>query len=567
MTSETAIMSQTEFDYMVIGSGSAGGVIAARLSEDPAVSVLLLEAGPADRSPILHVPAAARYAFNASRFNWDYETETEPELNGRSLKQPRGRVLGGSSSINGMVYLRGNPLDYEDWAEAGAIGWSYADVLPYFKRQEGWVDPDNEYQGRSGPIGVSTIKDLNPISAAFVEAGRQAGYGLTADVNGYSQEGFGHFPMNAARGYRWSTARGHLRQARGRQNLEIRTGSVAERIEFDGKRVAAVHYRRNGGLERVTVRREAVISAGPFNGPKLLMQSGVGPAAHLREFGIDIVHDLPGVGENLMDHQISAIQMECKAPVSLYEHLNLPAQALAALRWLATKDGLLASNHFETGAFVRSEPGVKFPDIQLYLFPIGVKEGSKDFFDFHGFQVQISPQRSLSRGKVRLKSADPADTPEILFNYMTHPNDWIEFRHGFRLAREVLGQPAMDPYRGEEVSPGKNVRSDDEIDAYVRDHMQSSYHPCGTCKMGTDPMAVVDPECRVIGVEGLRVADSSIMPVITSCNLNSPSIMIGEKASDHIAGKRLPPENLPFFVDEHWQTRQRPGTPEREVAA
>ena len=559
-------MNDPEFDHVVIGSGSAGGVVAARLSEDPAVSVLLLEAGPRNRSPILHLPAAARYAFNAARYNWNYVTDPEPELNGRSLSQPRGRVLGGSSSINGLVYLRGNPLDYEGWAQAGATGWSYADVLPYFKRLECRVDPRNEYQGRDGPIGVSTPTPVNPISAAFIEAGRQAGYGLTEDVNGYCQEGFGRFPMNAAHGYRWGTARGHLRQARRRRNLRILTGSVAERIEFRGKRAVAVHYRRGGRLARAAVRREAVVSAGPFNGPKLLMHSGIGPAAHLRAFGIDVVHDLPGVGENLMDHQISAIQIESGAPVTLYGHLGAPSLAFAILRWLARKDGVLASNHFETGAFVRSRAGVPFPDIQLYLFPIAVHEGSKDFFDLHGFQVQISPQRSLSRGRVRLKSANPEDAPSIRFNYMSHENDWFEFRQGFRLAREVLRQPAMDPYRGAELVPGDDVRSDDEIDAHVREHMQSSYHPCGTCRMGTDPMAVVDPECRVMGVEGLRVADSSIMPLIPSCNLNAPSIMIGEKASDLIAGKRLPPANLDYHVDRHWRTRQRPGTPVRIVA-
>ncbi len=558
-------MSDSAFDYVIVGSGSAGGVVTARLSEDPSVTVLLLEAGPVNRSPILHVPAAARYAFNASKFNWGYVTEPEPELNGRRIKQPRGRVLGGSSSINGLVYLRGNPLDYEGWAEAGATGWSYADVLPYFKRQECWIDPRNEYQGRIGPIRVSTPEPVNPLSAAFVEAGRQAGYGLTDDVNGYSQEGFGRFPMNAAQGYRWSTAHGHLRQARGRRNLEIRTGSVAERIEFKDRRAIAVHYRHSGRLQRVIVRRETVICAGPFNAPKLLMHSGIGPAAHLREFGIDVVHDLPGVGENLMDHQISAIQMESKLPVTLYKYINLPARALSVLRWLVSKDGPLASNHFETGAFVRSQAGVRFPDIQLYLFPIAVHEGSKDFFDMHGFQVQISPQRSLSRGHVRLQSADPGAPPLIRFNYMTHRNDWIEFRRGFRLAREVLGQPAMDSYRGTELLPGGHVRSDDEIDAYVRDHMHSSYHPCGTCRMGADPLSVVDPECRVIGIEGLRVADSSIMPLIPSCNLNAPSIMIGEKASDLIAGKRLSPLNLDYYVDEHWRTRQRPGSPERIV--
>ena len=553
-------MSEAAFDYVVVGSGSAGGALAARLSEDPSVSVLLLEAGPGNASPLLHIPAAARYAFNASRFNWDFETEPEPELKGRVLPQARGRVLGGSSSINGMVYLRGNPLDYEGWAELGATGWSYADVLPYFQRLEAWDKPTNEYQGRTGPIGVSTPTPINPISQAFLDAGTEAGYEPTEDVNGFRQEGFGRFPMNAAHGYRWSTARGYLRRARRRPNLEIMTRCVADRIEFSGKKAVALHYRQAGRAKTVRFRREVVLAASAFNSPKLLMLSGVGPATQLRAHGIDVVHDLPGVGENLMDHQISSIQLACTQPVSLYRHLGLLAQGKALLQWLISRDGVLASNHFECGAFIRSEPGVKFPDIQLYLFPVAVMEGSKDFMKLHGFQVQLSPQRSLAKGTVRLRSARPDDPPEIRFNYMTEPRDWVEFRKAFRIAREVVAQPAMDPYRGRELLPGDAVQTDDEIDDYVRDHMQSSYHPCGTCKMGVDDMAVVDPDCRVRGVAGVRVADSSIMPMIPTCNLNSPSIMIGERAADLIHGKSLPPSNLGYHVDEQWEARQRPGT-------
>ena len=553
-------------DYLVVGAGSAGAIVAARLSEDPDVSVMLLEAGPSDKSPLIHIPAAARYAFNARSLNWNYETDPEPHLGNRVIGQPRGKVLGGSSSINGMVYLRGNPLDYEEWSEAGAVGWSYAEVLPYFKRLEGWVDPTNAYQGRDGPVRISAPTPVNPIAAAFLKAGEQAGYTPTDDVNGFRQEGFGRFPMNAANGYRSNTAGAYLASARQRRNLDIRPESQVDRLVVEDGRAVAVLYRQSGRDRRVDVRREIVLSAGAFNSPKLLMLSGIGPADELRAHGINVVQDLPGVGRNLMDHQISTVQMECPRPVSLARHLNLFAQASGALRWLFRKDGVLASNHFECGAFIRSDAGIRFPDIQLYLFPIAVKEGSKDFLRQHGFQVQLSPQRTQSRGHVRLRSGNPAEPPRILFNFMSVEQDWVEMRKAFQLAREVLAQPAMDAYRGRELSPGPEVRSDAQLNDYIRDHMHSSYHACGTCKMGTDPMAVVDPHCRVHGVEGLRVVDASIMPMIPSCNLNSPTMMIGERASDLIRGRELAPENLGYYVDENWKTRQRPGEPLRPVA-
>ncbi len=559
-----------EIDYIVVGSGSAGAIVASRLSEDPDTSVLLLEAGQWDTSPIFRIPAAARYAFNARKHHWTYETEPEPHLNGRRLSQPRGRIVGGSSSINGMVYLRGNPLDFEGWAEAGATGWAYADVLPYFQRLEGWADPVSEYQGRDGPVAVSTTTQPNPIAKAFVAAGLEAGYEPTGDINGYRQEGFGRFPMNAAGGYRSSTARAYLRPAAQRGNLEIRTGCVVERIEVRGHRAQAVRFRQGGRSHEVAAAREIIVCAGAFNSPKLLMLSGIGPADQLKQHGIDVLCDLPGVGENLMDHQLSTIQMECLEPVSLARHLNPLAKALSALRWLVARDGLLASNHFECGAFVRSAAGIRFPDIQFYLFPIAVNEGGTDFqegsMDFmrsHGFQLQLSPQRSVSRGWVRLRSSDPDAAPRILFNMMSKESDWVEMRHAYRLAREVLAQPAMDRFRGRELAPGVDVQSDAELDAFVRDHVHSSYHASGTCKMGTDPMAVVDPQCRVHGIEGLRVVDASIMPLIPSCNLNAPTMMIGEKGADLIRGQRLAPSNLGYFVDEDWRTRQRPGRPLR----
>ena len=554
-----------EFDFIVVGAGSAGAIVAARLSERSDASVLLLEAGPKDRSPILHVPAAARYAFNARRYNWNYETEPEPFLDNRRLTQPRGRVLGGSSSINGLVYLRGNPLDYEGWAASGITNWSYAHVLPYFRRLERWDQPRDGYQGGDGPVRVSAPTPLNPIAAAFLEAGTEAGYETTDDINGYRQEGFGRFPMNAAGGFRSSTARAYLRPARRQGNLSIWTDCLVDRIEIRGGRAEAVAFRRRGRPETVRARREIILSAGAINDPKILMLSGVGQAEKLREHGIDVVQDLPGVGENLQDHAISALQLEATAPVSLTAQLGLPAKVRETLKWLAYRDGVLASNHFQCGAFIRSEPGIPYPDLQLYLFPIAVDVGSNDFLRQHAFQVQISPQRSRSRGWIRLRSADPDDPPRMLTNMMSKKEDWAEMRAALRLTREILQQPAMDPYRGRELSPGPEVRSDEEIDAYFRQHTHSSYHACGTCKMGNDAMAVVDAQCRVHGIEGLRVADSAIMPLIPSCNLNAPTMMIGERAADLVLGQELEPANLSFYQDPEWQTRQRPGQPVRDV--
>ncbi len=542
-------------DFVVVGSGSAGAIVAARLAEFGSGPVLLLEAGPADRSLLLRIPAAMRHAYDAPAYNWSYETEPEPFLGQRRLKQPRGRVLGGSSSINGQLYLRGHPLDYEGWASAGAAGWSYADVLPYFRRLEARMDGPSEYKGERGPIAVTTTApDL--LAQAFLDAGTQAGYRSTADVNGFQQDGFGLLPKNVAGGLRSSTARGYLHNPP--PNLRIRTNCVATRILLDNRKARGVEFRHGNETTTVFARREVVICAGAFNSPVLLMNSGIGPADHLRDRGIDVVHNLPGVGENLMDHPLSSVQVACTEPVTLHRHDNLVSKAKGIIEWMWTRKGVLANNHFDAVAFIRSRLGVRFPDLQIALFAIAVAEGSSDFARQHAFQLQFGVQRPASRGTVRLGKTDDRQRPLIRFNLLEHPRDMDDLKSGLNLSRELLRQPALSRLAGQELSPGEHVDSDDEIGAWLRRTCHSSYHPCGTCKMGEDDMAVVDSECRVIGTDCLRVADASIMPVIPSANLNCPTMMIGEKAADHILGRQIePPSELPYFVDPNWETAQR----------
>ena len=547
---------QTEFDYIVVGAGSAGAIVAARLAENDSANVLLLEAGPKDRSPLLHVPAAMRHAYNAPKYNWSYETEPEPFLNGRTLVQPRGKVLGGSSSINGLLYLRGHPLDYDGWAEAGAKGWSYAEVLPYFQRLETRADGNSEYQGRKGRIGVSTMGGDHPLTRAFLAAGREAGYLATDDVNGAQQDGFGLLPKNVANGRRSSTARCYLRNPPA--NLDIRTDCQVRTIVIESRTARGIRFVRSGQEVVAKARREVILAAGAFNSPLILMQSGIGPAARLREHRIEVIHDLPGVGENLMDHPLTSLQVKCTKPVTLYCHLNLLSQAKGVVEWALTRKGLLASNHFDAVCFIRTRAGMRFPNLQIALFQIAVPEGSDDFVREHAFQLQFTCQRPRSRGYVRLSSNDPFAAPRIRCNLLEHPEDVDEMTAGLRLSRELLVQPSLAAFTGEEIFPGADVQDDAEIETWLRDTCHSSYHPSGTCKMGVDPMAVVDPECRVHGMDRLRVADASIMPIIPSANLNCPTMMIGEKAADMIAGKPpLPSSNLPYFKDPHWDTRQR----------
>lgn len=548
------------YDFIIVGSGSAGAVMANRLTEDGKNTVLVLEYGGSDRGPFIQMPSALSYPMNMNLYNWGFETEPEPHLNNRKLATPRGKVLGGSSSINGMVYVRGHAKDFDTWEDMGAKGWGFRHVQPYFKRMEHSHGGEEGWRGTHGPMHVKRGFRLNPLYKAFVEAGREAGYPVTEDYNGHQQEGFGAMEMTIHHGYRWSAANAYIRPAAGRHNLTIETGAYANRVLLEGRKAVGVEYELGGELHQVKARREVIIAASSINSPKLLQLSGIGPAEVLKAAGIPVVHNLPGVGENLQDHLEVYFQIESKEPVTLHSKLNLFSKGLIGLEWLLFRTGLGATNHFESCGFIRSRAGIEYPDIEYHFLPAAMRYDGKAAFAGHGFQVHVGPMRSKSRGFVRVKSNDPKASPRILFNYMSHPDDWKEFRSCIRLTRELFVQPSMARYAGSEIQPGPNVQSDEQIDEWIKQHCESAYHPCGSCKMGaeTDPMAVVNPECKVIGIENLRVADSSIMPQVTNGNLNAPSLMIGEKASDHILGRDpLPPSNLEPWINPNWQTSQR----------
>jgi choline dehydrogenase len=548
------------FDFIIIGAGSAGCVLADRLSADDRNSVLVLEFGGSDRSVLIQMPAALSIPMNMAKYNWRYETEPEPHLGGRRLHCPRGKVIGGSSSINGLVYVRGNPLDFDRWEEEGAAGWAYRHVLPYFQRAESRQEGGDAWRGGSGPLATRYGRIENPLYTTFVEAAKQAGYPATDDINGEQQEGFGRMDMTVKNGVRWSAANAYLKPAMKRPNLAVRTHALASRIVFEGSRAVGVRYLQGGVEHEVRCNREIILSGGPINSPHLLKLSGVGPAAELQSLGIDVVHHLAGVGENLQDHLEFYFQVACTQPITLYSWQGPLGRAAVGARWLLRRDWLGATNHFETCGFIRSRPGIRYPDIQYHFLPLAVTYDGKGLASEHGFQAHVGPMRSKSRGFVRLRSADPHEHPRIQFNYMSHEDDWTEMRSCVRLTREIFAQKAFDPYRGKEIQPGEHVRTDQEIDLFIREKVESAYHPSCSCKMGdpSDPMAVVDPETRVIGIQGLRVVDSSIMPSVTTGNLNAPTIMIGEKAADHILG--LTPaaaSNASYYVAENWRTAQR----------
>lgn len=552
-------MREEIFDFVIVGAGSAGCVLADRLTESGEHSVLVLEYGGSDRSLLIQMPAALSYPMNMPRYNWFFHTEPEPGLGGRRLHTPRGKVLGGSSSINGLVYVRGNPLDYERWAADGAAGWSYRDVLPYFKRTERRDGGGDTYRGAEGKVDTRYGALDNPLNAAWLQAGQQAGYPYTQDMNGFQQEGVGRMDMTVGRGRRASAANAYLRPAMRRRNLTVRAHSLATRVLFEARRAVGVAYRRGNEQHIAKARREVIVSAGPIQSPKLLKLSGVGPAEELSLHGIKVVHDLPGVGENLQDHLEFYFQMACTEPITLYAAMRPWRKALIGLRWLIAKDGIGASNQFETGGFIRSRAGIRYPNIQYHFLPLAVSYDGSSLASEHGFQAHVGPMRSQSKGWVRLASADPNEKPKVFFNYLSLPEDREEMRACVRLTREIFAQPAFAPYRGREMQPGPGVQTDEQIDEFIRRHVESAYHPSCSCKMGSrdDAMAVVDPQTRVIGLEALRVVDSSIMPSITTGNLNAPTLMLAEKAADHIRGKSLPPEDAPFYVAPNWESSQR----------
>ncbi len=553
-------MADNTADYLIVGSGSAGSVLANRLSENGKYSVTVLEHGGTDAGPFIQMPAALSYPMNMSRYDWGYQSRPEPALGGRVMACPRGKVIGGSSSINGMVYVRGNAADFDHWAESGASGWSYADVLPYYlKMESSHGGQSGGWRGSDGPLHVTRGPRTNPLFHAFVQAGVEAGYEATDDYNGEQQEGFGPMEQTVWRGRRWSTANAYLRPALKRPNVNMQRAFV-RKVVFEGKRAVGVEVMQRGKIKILRAAREVILSASSINSPKLLMLSGVGDEAHLREHGIEVVANRPGVGQNLQDHLEFYFQVECKQPITLYSKLNLWSKGLIGAQWLFLKSGLGASNQFESAAFIRSDAGVPYPDIQYHFLPVAIRYDGKSAAEAHGFQMHVGPMRSDSRGTVSLSSANPDDAPEILFNYMSTDKDWSDFRKCIRLTRELLQQDAFKPYAGPAIAPADDLQTDQQLDDFIRQHVESAYHPCGTCRMGaeSDAASVVNADCQVIGVDGLRVVDCSVFPRITNGNLNAPTIVTAEKAADAILGKSpLPPSDLQPWRSQNWRTSQR----------
>ena len=549
------------YDYIIVGAGSAGCVLANRISADENNKVLVLEAGPVDKTWKIHMPAALMYTLFDPTYNWCYWTIPQKHCNNRKMYWPRGRVWGGCSSHNAMVYVRGHALDYDRWSKEGATGWSYAECLPYFKRSQTHNLGEDEYRGSDGPLRVTQGTGENPLHQAFLDAGVQAGYPFTADMNGYQQEGFGYMDRTIWDGRRSNSSNGYLRPVLYRQNLDVTSKALVQRIIFEGKRAVGIEYKEGGLIREVRATKEVILSGGAINTPQILMLSGVGPADHLRELDIPVIANLPGVGQNLQDHLEVYIQQKCKKPITLYRYQwKYPlTMAKTGLEWFLKKTGPAASTHLDTGAFIRSRPGVPHPDIQFHFLPSVVINHGSGLGDCHAFQVHVGPMRQRSRGSVKLNSRDPEEFPIIDANYLGHEEDIIDFRYNVRLAREILSQKAFDEFRDAEIQPGIDVTSDTQIDDFIRNKGDSAYHPSCTAKMGLpdDPMTVVDADCRVLGIDGLRVVDASAMPSVVSGNLNGPVTMFAEKASDIILGRTpLPKSNAPVYKPKTLETQR-----------
>lgn len=547
-----------DFDYIIVGAGSAGCVLANRLINSGNNRVLLLEAGPNNTALSLKMPAAVLSNLTNTKHNWAFQGEPEPELNGRQLQHDRGKTLGGSSSINGMVFIRGHALDYEGWRQSGCVGWSYADVLPYFKRMENYGGGGDEYRGEGGPLHVHRAKPEDPLTLAFLKAGEEAGYIVTDDISGRCQEGFGVSDRTVFKGERWSTARAYLDPVRRHSNLTIHTHAQVQRLIFDGNKATGVTYKdRSGHIVNAYASKEIILSAGAVGSPHILMLSGIGPARHLRDMGIDVRLDLPGVGQNLNDHPDFVLKYKCRQPVSFWPKTKPLAKLMAGIQWLTTRRGIVGSNLFEGLGCIRSAPEVEYPDLQIIISPIAVDDATWKPLQEHAFQIHVGLMRAYSRGKIELRSSDPAHPPSILVNYLKDSRDREAMRKGIKLVRELVEQPAFSELRGEEIFPGNDVQSDDEFDRVLNTHTTTQWHLSCTARMGdaNDKGAVVDASGRVHGISGLRVVDASIMPVVTNGNTNAPTIMIAEKLSDDILGH--PP--LPRIEKDVW------GNPDTET--
>ena len=547
------------YDYIVVGAGSAGAIVASRLSEDSTCTVLLLEYGGSDHSIFLRMPTALGIPMNTKKYNWGFESITEPHVNNRRMNCPRGKVLGGSSSINGMVYVRGNPLDYDEWESSGATGWNYQNCLPYFKKLENHQCLSSEYTGNDGPVAVSGGNNMrNPLYRAFINAGVEAGYTETEDYNGFRQEGFGQKFMNVDKGIRASTGHAYLKKAKKRPNLTVVKHALVTKVLFDGKTATGVKCDIRGDIKKFTANKEVILCAGSIGTPQLLQVSGVGPRDVLEAASIEVIHESPGVGQNLQDHLEFNFQYRCKEPITLNGELGLFKKALIGARWLLFKTGLGRSNHFEACAFIRSKAGVKWPDIQYHFLPGAITYDGTVAFKGHGFQVHVGHNKPTSRGHVRVTSKDIKKHPDILFNYLETEKDKQGFRDCVRLTREIMSQTAMNQYRGEVIQPKDDVQDNDQIDAFVRDAVDSAYHPSCSCKMGVDPMSVVDPDLKVHGLSRLRIVDSSVFPTIPNGNLNAPTMMLAERGADLIKGSTIQPKHrASVYINKHWQTSQK----------